>query len=236
MQEFGTKDTQLGKIAVQQRENASNNPNSYLKKRITIEDYLTSEVISDPIRKLDCCIRVNGGLGVILARKDIAVKLTDKPVFLKGIGGSFNYSYGDSNQPSITHSGFREASRICSEIAGIKPEDCSLYELYDDYTIMTLVEMEDLGLCKKGEGGKLIERSDLSPTGDLPLNTGGGLLSSGQPGLAGGFVPLVEAVRQLQFEAVGRQVPDAVTAVVTGGGGLAFGKNLTNCMTAILGV
>ena len=96
------------------------------------------------------------------------------------------------------------------------------------------MELEDIGLCKKGESGKFVESSDFTPEGDVPMNTGGGLLSSGQTGLAGGFVPLVEAVRQLKGEASARQVKNPKSALVTGGGGIAYGKNLGNCMSAIL--
>src|SRR5579875_957305 len=234
MEVYGTTESQLGKIAVMQRANALRNENAYLRTPITIEDYLKSEIVSEPLKRLDCCIRVNGGLAVILTRKELAARITDKPVFLRGFGGSFNYSFGDSMLTDVTYSGFTESSKIAFEIANTTASKCSLFELYDDYTIMALMELEDIGLCKKGEGGKFVERSEFTPEGDVPMNTGGGLLSAGQPGLAGGFVPLVESIRQLQNEAVGRQVKNPISALVTGGGGIAYGKNLGNCMTAVL--
>ena len=236
MQEFGTTESELGKIAISQRSNASRNENAYLRKLITMEEYLSSGMVSEPLRKLDCCIRVNGGSAVILTRKDLARSITDKPVFLKGFGGSFNHSFGDPMLTNIVYSGFTESSKIAFEIADTTASKCSLFELYDDYTIMALMELEDIGLCKKGEGGKFVERSEFTPEGNVPMNTGGGLLSAGQPGLAGGFVPLVESVRQLRNEADGRQVKNPTSALVTGGGGIAYGKNLGNCMTAILSV
>ncbi len=234
MKQYGTRQEQLGNIAVAQRSNAIRNPNAYLRKPFTLEEYMQSELISEPLKKLDCCIKVNGGLAVIMTRSDLAKELTDSPVYLRGFGGSFNYSFGDVSLPDITYSGFVDSTKFACNVAGVSSRDCSLYELYDDYTVMVLMELEDIGLCKKGEGGKFVEHSNFAPEGDVPMNTGGGLLSSGQIGLAGGFLPLVEAVRQLRGDASDRQVKDAKSALVTGGGGVAYGKSLGNCMTAIL--
>ncbi len=234
MFQYGTKREQFGKISVAQRYNAGLNPNAYLRNPITIDDYLKSRPISDPILLLDAVISVNGGLGFVVASAKKAKQLTEKPVYLLGFGEKHNYSHGSIYQPDVTVTGVTQAARDAFKMAKAKQEEISFFQPYDDYTAIVLMQFEDAGFCKKGDGGKFVENNDLTLKGDLPTNTGGGQLSAGQPGMAGGFVHVVEAVRQLKDEAGGRQVKGAEFGFVTGLGGLTFGGNLVNSFALIL--
>ncbi len=234
MYQYGTRREQFGRISVAQRYNASLNPNAYLKNPITIDDYVKSRPISDPILLLDAVISVNGGLGFVVASAKKAKQLTEKPAYLLGFGEKHNYSHGSKYQPDITVTGVAYAARDAFEMAQVKHKEISFFQPYDDYSSIVLIQFEDAGFCKKGEGGKFVENNDITFKGDLPTNTGGGQLSAGQPGMAGGFVHVVEAVRQLRGEGGSRQVKEAKVGLVTGLGGLAFGGNLVNNFALIL--
>ena len=229
MHQYGTKPEQTGKISVTQRFHASLNPNAYLKTPIKLDDYLNSRLISDPIRLLDACISVNGGLAFIVTSRRKARRLTDKPVYVLGFGENHTHSRAD-----VTITGIADASRDAFKMAKVRKSEISFFQPYDDYSIIVLVQLEDAGFCKKGDGGKFVEQTDLTLNGQLPVNTGGGQLSAGQPGMAGGFVHIVEAVRQLRGEGGKRQVKNARTGLVTGLGGLAFASNFANYYTLIL--
>jgi acetyl-CoA acetyltransferase len=229
---YGTKPEHTGKIAVAQRENALRNPNAIFKSGITLEDYLSSRFVADPVRVLDAVMPVNGGAGFVVER---ASSKTSKPVYVLGLGECDNYSHGSKSLPDITYTGITVSSRTALEAAGIKQKDINLFEPYDDYTIAVLMQLEDAGFCEKGQGGKFVEEIDISYKGQLPVNTGGGQLSAGQPGLAGGFVNLLECVRQLRDEAEGRQVKGAKHGMVTGLGNLQYAKNLAFTSVAVLG-
>ncbi len=235
MHQYGTKREHTGKIAITQRYHASLNPIAYLKKPITMEEYLGSKSIADPIHLLDCCISVNGGLAFILTSANKAKEITDKPVYLLGFGECNNYYHGSINRPDITYTGIYKASEDAYKMAQIKPQDASFAEIYDDYAIAVLMQLEDLGLCKKGEGGSFVEKTDISINGQFPVNTHGGQLSAGQAGIGGGCSSLVEAVRQLRGEAGKRQIKDPKIGLVTGIGGLAYGVNLIHNITLALG-
>ncbi len=235
MHQYGTKREQIGKIAVSQRYHASLNPVAYLKTPMTLEDYLTSRVIADPIRLLDCCIPVNGGLAFIIASREKAKQITDKPVYLLGFGECDNYTHGSKNRPDITFMGIVKAAPDAYKMAGIRPQDASLVEIYDDYAIAVLMQLEDLGFCRKGEGGRFVEQTEITIKGELPVNTHGGQLSAGQAGIGGGCSHIVEAARQLREEAGERQVRNPKTAIVTSIGGLAYGVNLVHNVVMVFG-
>ncbi|MDA4131061.1 MAG: thiolase family protein, partial [Thaumarchaeota archaeon] len=210
MEQYGTTVEQIGKIAVEQRKNALRNPLAYMKKELTIDDYLSSKLISDPIKLLDCCLPVNQGLGLVIANSKLSKRITDKPVYLVGFEERDAYYHGDIMTPDITYTGIADASRaIFQGEKKMSIRDMDFAQMYDDYCIAVIMQLEDLGFCEKGKGGEFVERHSLASDGDLPVNTGGGQLSSGQPGLAGGFVPVVEAVMQLRREAGNRQVRNA---------------------------
>lgn len=236
MHQYGTKPEQLGKIAVTQRQHALLNPNAYLKTPLTLQDYLNSRFIADPIRLLDACILVNGGLAYVVASARKAKEITDRPVYLLGFSELDNYLHGSRNRPDVTFTGTTITAKQAFEAAAISHRGVSFFQPYDDYTIAVLMQLEDAGFCRKGEGGRFVEQTDLSVKGEVPINTGGGQLSAGQPGMAGGFLHIVESVRQLRQEAGERQVKDARIGVVTATGALSYGVNFVNACTLVLGV
>jgi acetyl-CoA acetyltransferase len=222
-----------GKISVTQREHASLNPNAYLRTPIKMEDYLASPMISDPVRLLDICIFVNGGLALLLSSRSSGKEITDKPVAVKGFGSWHNPS-AESSLQDVTVSGVVEASRQAYEMAGLKCSDMDFFNPYDDYTAAVIMQLEDAGFCQKGGAEIFLKETDISYRGQLPINTGGGQLSAGQAGMVGGFHGFVEAVRQLRGEAGVRQVKDAKYGLVTSLGGLAYGGCFVNNYAFVL--
>lgn len=234
--QYGMVTKQVAKVAITQRYHATLNSLAYFNDPITTEDYLNSRMISDPIRLLDCCIPVNGGLAFIVVSKQEAEKLTDKPVYVLGTGGCYNYRHQKGEGYDVTYLGTVKAAEKAFKMSGIKRKDVSFLQLYDDYSYAVLMQLEDLGFCRKGEAGAFIENNDISFNGQLPINTGGGQLSSGQAGMAGGFHFIVEAVRQLRQEGGERQVENARIGVVSLIGAITqFAGNLINSHVCILG-
>jgi acetyl-CoA acetyltransferase len=223
MENFGTTLEQTGKIALAQRFNALNNPQALFRQPMTMHDYLNSRMISDPIRLFDCVMPCSGAECVILASEEKAKQFTDKMVHLVTDAERIHYQLGNMLPDKTTFGMKIVADRLFSEV---KREDIDLCEIYDDYPIAVLIQIEDLGFCKKGEGGRFVDAHDLTYNGDFPVNTGGGEISVGQAGLAGGFLHIVEALRQLRGEAEGHQVKKAEHALVTGIGWLNYGRNL----------
>ncbi len=223
MEQYGTTLDQIGKIAMAQRENALNNPQALFREPMGFQAYLNSRMISDPIRLLDCVMPCSGAECVILASEEKAKKITDKLVYLVTDAEKSHYQVANMLPDKTTFGTKVVGERIFTEV---KRENIDLFEIYDDYPIAVMIQIEDLGYCKKGEGGKFVEAHDLTYKGDFPVNTGGGQLSVGQAGLAGGFLHLVEALRQLRGEAEGHQVKKAERALVTGIGWLNYGRNL----------
>ncbi|MPZ76379.1 MAG: thiolase family protein [Deltaproteobacteria bacterium] len=223
MENYGTTLEQIGKIAVAQRANAINNPQALFREPMSMQDYLKSRMISDPIRLFDCVMPCSGAECVILASEEKAKKITDKLVYLVTDAEISHYQVADMQPDKTTFGTKVVGERIFSEV---RREDIDLLEIYDDYPIAVMIQIEDLGFCKKGDGGKFVDARDLTYNGDFPVNTGGGELSVGQAGLAGGFLHIVEALRQLRGEAEGHQVKQAERALVTGIGWLNYGRNL----------
>lgn len=236
MHQYQLKYEQLGKIAVTNRFHASLHPGAIYRKPFTLEEYLASRVLSDPIRLLDCVPIVNGGLAYIVTSAKTARTLTDRPVYLRGFGESNNYYHGSRSLPDITTTGFSQSAPQAMAMAGVQHKDIQFLQPYDDYPFISMMQIEDFGFCKKGEGGRFVEEHDLRFDGDFPLSTDGGQLSGGQPGGAnGGFMPLVEAVTQLRGEAGARQVKDARIGASAGFGGIPYGRPGRSCISLILG-
>jgi acetyl-CoA acetyltransferase len=223
MEKFGTTLEQTGKIALAQRFNALNNPQALFREPMSMQDYLNSRMISDPIRLFDCVMPCSGAECVILASEEKAKKSTDKMVYLVTDAERIHYQVANMLPEKTTFGMKVVGERLFSEV---KREDIDLFEIYDDYPIAVLIQIEDLGYCRKGQGGQFVADHDLTYKGDFPVNTGGGELSVGQAGLAGGFLHIVEALRQLRGEADGHQVKKAERALVTGIGWLNYGRNL----------
>jgi acetyl-CoA acetyltransferase len=236
MYQYGTKPEHLGKIATAQRDHSIKNPNGYLKQPLTMEQYLSSRMIADPIRMFDACIPVNGGLSFVVASKDKAKLIASKEriVSVLGIAESDNFVSGNRGRPDMTFTGIYDSAKKAFQMSEVKREDIDFLQIYDDYTIAVIMQIEDAGFCEKGHGGKFVEEHDISFKGDFPINTGGGQLSSGQPAMAGGMVHVVESVRQLRGEGGERQVEDASFGLATGVGAIGYGNTLANSMTVIL--
>jgi hypothetical protein len=221
MAQYGTTLEQIGKIAMAQRENALNNPQALFREPMSYQDYVNSRMISDPIRLFDCVMPCSGAECVILASEEKAEKITNKLVYLVTDAEKSHFQVANM-LPDKTTFGMKV---VGSGSSAKSSEDIDLFEIYDDYPIAVMIQIEDFGYCKKGEGGKFVEAHDLTYKGDFPVNTGGGELSVGQAGLAGGFLHIVEALRQLRGEAEGHQVKKAERALVTGIGWLNYGRN-----------
>lgn len=223
MHQYGTTLEQFADVAVQTRANAFFNPHAMYRDPITADDVLGGPVIADPFTKLQCCIRSDGGCAVLLAAEEYVTGTAKSPVWVLGAGTALSHSTL-SEWDDFTVSPAAASGRLAFQRAGVTPEEVDLAELYDAFTYMTLVTLEDLGFCAKGEGGAFVAGGRLTTGGGLPVNTDGGGLSACHPGMRGLFL-LVEAVRQLRGEAEeGRQVRrrDGALpqlAVVSGTGG-----------------
>jgi len=228
MHEFGTTIEQLAEIAVSTRYNASLNPDAYHTDPITIGDVLGSRMIADPLTKLHCCVRSDGGGAIIVAAEERARDCAKGPVWVLGTGEAVSHTtmseWEDFTESPCVRSGEQAFRR-----AGLTPDDVDVCELYDAFTPMVLLTVEGLGFCKKGEGGPFMADGKLRVGGALPTNTDGGGLSACHPGMRGIFL-LVEATRQLRGECGRRQVPDAEIACVNGTGGW-----FSSASTVILG-
>ncbi|MFF3454569.1 acetyl-CoA acetyltransferase [Streptomyces sp. NPDC002730] len=222
MHEYGTTLEQLASVAVQARANAAANPDAMFREPITVDEVLDGPLIADPFTKLHCCIRSDGGCAVLLAAEEYVPDTRKDPVWILGTGEYVSHTTM-SEWEDFTVSPAAVSGRLAFERAGVSPADMDIAEIYDAFTYMTLVTLEDLGFCAKGEGGPFVEKGRLTRDGELPVNTDGGGLSACHPGMRGLFL-LVEAVRQLRGEAGGHQVRKAVggpprLAVASGTGG-----------------
>jgi acetyl-CoA acetyltransferase len=220
MHEFGTTSAQLARIAVDQRTNALANPMAmYGEEPLTVEDVLASRLVVDPLHLLEIVRPCSGGVAWVMTAPDVARAGTpNRPVWLLGAGERIGHNAA-SFAPTLTTTPIVESSARAYAMAGVGPADIDVVSVYDCYTIMVLLTLEDAGFCAKGQGGRFVEEHDLTYRGDLPVNTHGGQLSFGQPGIAGGASHVTEAVRQLRGTAGDRQVDGAELAFVNGNGG-----------------
>ena len=218
MHEFGTTPEQMAEVAVTLRKHASLNPNAHMSKPITVEDVLNSPMITTPLKRLDCALVSDGAAAAVITGPDRARDLLQKPVYLLGQGYGLRHSYV-GEYCDLTTSGAVESGRKAFETSGLKHSDIDVAELYDCFTITVIIELEDLGFCRKGEGGAFVQNGRISLDGELPLTTHGGLLSAGHFGLSAGFLHVLEAVRQIRGSAGERQVKNVKTALVHGNGG-----------------
>jgi acetyl-CoA acetyltransferase len=229
MYEFGTTIEQLAEIAVSTRYNASLNPEAYYQELITVDEVLSSRMMADPLTKLHCCIRSDGGGAIVVTSADRARDCAKQPVWVLGTGEAVSHTTM-SEWEDFTESPAVRSGKQAFDEAGVRPEDIDVCQIYDAFTAMVLFSLEALGFCKKGEGGPFVTEGRTRVGGELPINTDGGGLSHCHPGMRGMFL-LVEAVRQLRGEAHGRQVENAQLCCVNGTGGW-----FSSASTAILGV
>lgn len=224
MHEFGTTKDQLGAVAVAARQWAMLNPEAYKRDPLTIEDYLASRMVSDPLSVLDCCLVTDGGAAIVVTRSDRAADLHKMPVKVMGAASGTTHA-NISAMPDLTRTALAQCATRAYSAAGIGPQDIDVIELYDAFTINTIIFLEDLGFCPKGEGGRFVEDGRIAPGGSLPVNTNGGGLSCTHPGMYGLFT-IIEAVRQLRRECGDRQVQGARTAIAQGNGGVLSAQAL----------
>jgi acetyl-CoA acetyltransferase len=222
---YGVDLRALGKLAVTQRNHAIMNENACeeLRVPITVEDYLNSRIIADPIRLLDCVMLADGAAGVIVtSRKRAKEKGLNKCVIPIGYAERTNF-LGGENLVDVTRSGHEIAGKKALAAAGMNIKDVRSFHPYDDFLIAIVIQFEAFGFCKPGEGMAFVRDTDLSYKGTLPMNTGGGQISAGQAACSSHN--LIEAVRQLMGEAGQRQVKDTTNALVTGIGWINYGRN-----------
>ncbi len=225
MYQYGTTAEQLAEVAVAARRWAQLNPKAWEREPLTVADVLASEMISTPLRRLDCCLMTDGGAAVVVTTAERARDAGKRPVRVLGAGESHSH-WHIAQMPDLTVSPGVVSAREAFGLAGVGPEEMDFVQPYDNFTSAVIVHLEDLGFCKKGEGGPFVAGGRLGPGGDLPAMTSGGGLSYSHPGMLG-LLLLVEAVRQLRGEAGARQVPEPRLGVVHGIGGVSFGAAAT---------
>ncbi|WOD14130.1 thiolase C-terminal domain-containing protein [Paraburkholderia kirstenboschensis] len=219
MHVYGTTREQLAQVAVNTRAHALLHPNAHMKTPLTAEQVLSAKPIADPLGMLDCCLISDAGGAFIVTSAERAAELGSKPVYLQGIGEHHTHEHLMC-APSLTEFGATESGRIAYQMAGLGPDDIDLAELYDCFTIVPIIEVEELGFCKAGEGGAFFAEGLARIGGKLPVNTHGGMLSHAHAGAAGGLFGIVEAVRQLRGGLGPRQVQGAEVALVHNEGGV----------------
>ncbi len=229
MDEYGATAEQLAAVAVNARKHASLNANAQMQEIISVDDVLSSRMIADPLHLLDCSLVSDGGAAVILTSADRAADFPHDPVYVLGAGEGHGHEH-ISQARSLTTSAAVESGRRAFEMAGLSPSDVDVAEIYDCFTPVVLIELEDLGFCEKGEAGAFVESGATALGGSLPMNTHGGLLSHCHPGNPGSMFALTEAVTQLRHDAGKRQVKDAEIALAHAQGGI-----MSSHATLILG-
>ncbi len=219
MHAYGTTSEQLAAVSVACRKHASLNPAAQMRDPITVDDVLNSKMIADPLHLLDCSVVSDGGAAIIMTAAERAKDFRPQPVYVLGIGEGHSHEH-ISQARNLTTSAAKEAGERTYAMAGLGPQDIDVAELYDCFTPVVLVELEDLGFCPKGEGGRFVENGRIELGGELPVNTHGGLMSHCHPGHPGSMFSVTEAVAQLRGECGPRQVQDAEVALVHAQGGI----------------
>lgn len=218
--EYGLKDTQRAKVAVDQRKNANVNPAAiFHDQTLTIDEVLASEIICEPLHMLEIVMPAAGAAALLVTAADRVPDAKQPPAWILGAGESVTHS-SFAQAPGLDSTGIGIAARSAFKQAGVQPSDIGLASLYDCYTIMVLLTLEEAGFCPRGEAGAFVEAHDLTFAGDFPMNTHGGQLSFGQAGMAGGMSHVTEAVRQIQGRCGDRQIPGLELAYAHGNGGI----------------
>ncbi len=220
MHDWGTTAEQLAWIKVAMSHHAQHNPHAMLRDVVTVEDVINSPMISDPLHKLDCCVVSDGGGALVVTRPEIARSLKRPIVNVLGAGEALKGQEGGNID--LSYSGAVWSGPRAFEEAGVTPADIQYASIYDSFTITVLMQLEDLGFCKRGEGGRFVADGNLiAGTGKLPVNTDGGGLCNNHPANRGGITKVIEAVRQLRGEAhPAVQVKNCGLALAQGTGGL----------------
>ncbi len=219
MHEYGTTTEQLAWIKVAASHHAQYNEHAMLRDVVTVQDVVNSPMIASPLHRLDCCVISDGGGALVVVKPEIARSLKRPKVKVLGMGEHPKGQFAGA--VDLTYSGARWSGPAAFEMAGVKPGDIKYASIYDSFTITVLMQIEDLGFCEKGQGGKFVADGNLiSGQGKLPFNTDGGGLCNNHPANRGGITKVIEAVRQLRGEAHPKvQVPNCNLALAHGTGG-----------------
>jgi acetyl-CoA acetyltransferase len=228
MYEFGTTSEQLAEVAVSARRWAQLNPDAFMREDLSIQDVLSARRVADPLGTRDCCLVTDGAAAIVMTRADRATALSTHPAYLLGAAAATSH-LNITAMPNLTETAAKQSGARAFAQAGVTPANIDVVEVYDAFTINTVLFLEDLGFCKKGEGGAFVSGGRIAPGGELPVNTNGGGLSCVHPGMYGLFT-VVEAAQQLMGVAGERQVAGASLALAHGNGG-----TLSSQATAILG-
>ncbi len=230
MTDHGATRKGFGHICIAQRENALNNPRALMKKPLSMEQYLNARQIADPIALFDCVMPCAGAEAFLVMSEDRAIKLG---LPYARLCAAIERHNAHSDDPVQLRGGWTIDVNTLWEQAGLDPKSMDLVQTYDDYPVISVMQIEDLGFCAKGEGVAFLEQRNLTTKGDFPLNTSGGQLSAGQAGAAGGFIGMVEAIRQVTGQAEETQVKEAKHALVSGFGMINFDRGLCTSATVL---
>lgn len=228
MHQYGTTREDLARVAVAARQWAQLTPFAYRREPTSVEEVLSARMMCDPLTVRDCCLVTDGAGAVIMVSSERARDLKQKPVYFLG-GAAAQWHRQISAMPDLTVTAAAESGARAFEMAGLKPSDVDVVQLYDAFTINVLLFLEDLGFCPKGEGGRFVADGAIAPGGKLPVNTNGGGLSCVHPGMYGIFT-MIEAAEQLRGTAGERQIKNAEIALCHGNGG-----TLSSQVTALFG-
>ncbi|SDD17214.1 thiolase family protein [Ruegeria marina] len=223
MTEYGATREDFGRLCVAQRDNALKNPNAVMKKPLTMQQYLDARPIAEPIALFDCVMPCAGAEAFLVMSEERAQSLG---LPYARLAAAIERHNAHADDPIQLRGGWTMDVDVLWDQAGMGPQEMNLVQTYDDYPVISMMQIEDLGFCAKGEGPAYLRNKDLTISGDFPHNTSGGQLSAGQAGAAGGFIGMVEAIRQVTGQAGGTQVPDAERALVSGFGMINFDRGL----------
>lgn len=229
MQEYGATREDFGRLCVAQRSNALSNPNALMKKPLTLDDYINARSIADPIALFDCVMPCAGSEAFLVMSEDNAI---ERRLPYARIGGAIERHNAHASDPIQLRGGWTLDIDELYDMAQCAPNDISLLQTYDDYPVISMMQIEDLGFCAKGDAAEFVRNHDLTNTGDFPHNTSGGQLSAGQAGAAGGFLGLVEAIRQVTHTAGPTQVRNVSRAMVSGFGMINYDRGV--CSSAAI--
>lgn len=225
MHQYGTTAEELAEVAVAARQWAALNPVARRRAPLSVAEVLDSTMVAEPLHVLDCCLVTDGGGALVVTSAERSRDLAQRPVLVAGMAEAANRHFFLAGDCDITTSDAAITGRRAMEMAGVGHADIDVAQIYDAFTIMVIISLEDLGFCRRGEGGAFVSGGRIAPGGDFPLNTSGGGLSYCHPGMFGVFL-VIEAVRQLRGECGRRQVDGARTALCHATG-LAFGTHAT---------
>ncbi|KPP88389.1 MAG: Acetyl-CoA acetyltransferase [Rhodobacteraceae bacterium HLUCCO07] len=232
MAEYGATREDFGRIAVAQRDNALRNPHALMKKPLTLDDYMGARMISDPVCLFDCVMPCAGAEAFLVMREDEALR---RGLPFARMAGTIERHNAFAEDPMQLRGGWAADIDTLYDSAGCGPEDIDLLQSYDDYPVISMMQIEDLGFCEKGGAVEFVRGHDLTVTGDFPHNTSGGQLSVGQAGAAGGYLGIVEAIRQVTHQAGPTQVEGARRAMVSGFGMVNYDRGVCSAVAILEG-